>query len=64
MGRILLAQSVGQYGGAGGGGIAEAVTSSVQNAAVWMQLSLREDRSVWIAGVVCLLFGMWVFRRR
>lgn len=64
MGRILLAQSLGQYGGASGGGIADAVTSSVQNAAVWVQLSLRGDRSLWIGGVVCLLLGMWVFRRR
>jgi hypothetical protein len=29
-----------------------------------VQLSLRENRSVWIAAVVCVAIVLWLFRRR
>ena len=60
---MLIAQSLGEYGGAGGG-IAEGIASSVRNGSYWLQNSWREDRSLWIGAVVCVLLGMWLFRRR
>ncbi len=59
---MLIAQSLGEYGG--GGGIAAGIATTVQNGANWIQLSLREDRNLWIAAVVCVVVGMWLFRRR
>jgi hypothetical protein len=60
---MLIAQSLGEYGGAGGG-IAAGLASTVTNGINWVELSLREDRNLWIAAVVCVLLGMWLFKRR
>jgi hypothetical protein len=60
---MRIAQSLGEYGG-GGGGIASGVATSVQNGARWLELSLREDRTLWIAGVVCVVLLLVVTRRR
>jgi hypothetical protein len=59
---MLIAQSLGEYGG--GGGIASGLATSVQNGMNWIQLSLREDRNLWLAAVVCVVLGMLFFRRR
>jgi hypothetical protein len=58
----LFAQSLGEYGAAGGlfGGLANAISG----ASNWVQLSLREDRSMWIAGAGCALVLYWFFNRR
>ncbi|HVH55912.1 MAG TPA: hypothetical protein VM791_06640 [Vicinamibacterales bacterium] len=60
---MLIAQSLGEYGG-GGGGIASGLATSVQNGARWLELSLREDRNLWIAAVVCVVLLLVVTRRR
>jgi len=60
---MLIAQSLGEYGG-GGGGIASGVATSVQNGARWLELSLREDRTLWITAVVCVALFLFVTRRR
>ena len=60
---MLSAQSLGEYGG-GGGGIASGLATSVQNGARWLELSLREDRNLWIAAVVCVVLLLVVTRRR
>ena len=59
---VILAQSLGEYGGISGAmaPLARAVQSGVQ----WVQLSLREDSPVWIAAGVGLLIVLWLFRRR
>jgi hypothetical protein len=59
----VFAQSLGEYAG-GGGGIAAVMASAVRDTSNWLQLSLREDRHLWIGAVVCLVLAMWVFRRR
>jgi hypothetical protein len=61
---LLGLQSLGEYAGASGGGLGAELASSVQNTARWVQMSLREDRSLWIAAAVCLVLSTWVFRRR
>jgi hypothetical protein len=58
---VLLAQSFGEYGG---GGLLAHLATLVESAAQWVQLSLRENRSVWIAAVVCVAIVLWLFRRR
>jgi hypothetical protein len=60
---MLIAQSLGEYGG-GGGGIASGLATSVQNGARWLELSLREDRTLWITAVVCVALFLFVTRRR
>jgi hypothetical protein len=60
---MLIAQSLGEYGG-GGGGIAPGLATSVQNGARWLELSLREDRNLWIAAVVGVVLLLVVTRRR
>ena len=59
----LFAQSLGEYAG-GGGGIAGGLASSVQSGFRWLELSFREDQHLWIGAAVCLVLGLWVFRRR
>jgi hypothetical protein len=58
----LFAQSLGEYGA--GSGIAASVASSIQDGAHWLELSLKEDRGMWIAGAICVVLGVWLFRRR
>jgi hypothetical protein len=60
---MLIAQSLGEYGGAGGG-IASGLASSIQNGARWLELSFREDRTYWIAAVVCVVLFLVMTRRR
>jgi hypothetical protein len=60
---VLFAQSLGEYAG-GGGGIASGLASSAQNGARWLQLTLREDRSLWIGAALCLVMVLWFSRRR
>ena len=60
---MLSAQSLGEDGG-GGGGIASGLATSVQNGARWLELSLREDRNLWIAAVVGVVLLLVVTRRR
>lgn len=60
---MLIGQSLGEYGG-GGGGIASGIATSVQNGARWLELSLREDRTLWIAAAVCVLLFLVVSGRR
>jgi hypothetical protein len=60
---MLIAQSLGEYGG-GGGGIASGIASSIQNGARWFELSLREDRAYWITAVVCVVLFLVLTRRR
>lgn len=59
---MLFAQSLGEY--AGGSGLAARLASAVETGVDWLELSLREDRSLWIAAVVCLVLALLVFRRR
>jgi len=58
---MLLAQSFGEYGG---GGLLARFATLVESAAQWIQLSFRENRSVWIAAAVCVAIVLWLFRRR
>jgi hypothetical protein len=59
---MLLAQSFGEYGGSSG--VGARLIRAFESAAQWIELSLREDRSAWIAGVVCVVIALWLFRRR
>jgi hypothetical protein len=59
---MLFAQSLGEYGGFGS--IIARLTTAFDAAAQWLQLSLREDRGVWIAVAVTIVVGAWLFRRR
>jgi hypothetical protein len=59
---MLLAQSFGEYGGSSG--VGARLIRAFESAAQWIELSLREDRSAWIAGVVCVVIVLWLFRRR
>jgi hypothetical protein len=58
----VYAQSIGEYGGASG--VLAQVVRTLESAAQWVELSFREDRPIWIAAGVCLVIGLWVFRRR
>ena len=59
---MLLAQSLGEYGGAGS--IITQVASSVESGAQWVQLSLRDNPGAWIGAAVCIVVVVWLFRRR
>jgi hypothetical protein len=58
---LLIAQSIAEYGGAGGG-IVGAIERLATDTSAWVSNSLAEDTAFWIAGV-CLL-GFLLFRRR
>ena len=60
---MLIAQSLGEYGG-GGGGIASGIATSVQNGSRWLEMSLREDRTLWITAAVCVALFLFMTRRR
>ncbi len=36
---------------------------AVESGTQWVQLSLREDRTVWIGVGICFVLGLWLFRR-
>ena len=58
---LLLAQSMAEYGGAGGG-IVGAIESLVGSVVGSVTTSVNEHTIFWILGA-CVV-GMWLFRRR
>jgi hypothetical protein len=58
---MLIAQSFGEYGG---GGLLARAATLVESAIQWVELSFRENRSLWIAAAVCMAIVLWLFRRR
>ena len=58
----MLAQSIGEYGGAGGG-IAGAFVQVITSAQRWITDSLAHDTREWVIGVVVLLIVLWLLRR-
>jgi hypothetical protein len=59
---MLLAQSMGEYGGMSS--LMATLASSFQSGSQWLQLSLREDTSAWVAAGVGVCILMWLFRGR
>ena len=59
---MFFAQSFGEYGGSSG--VGARLVKAFESAAQWVELSLRHDRPAWIAAIVCLVFVLWMFRRR
>lgn len=59
---VILAQSLGEYGGSSG--LLARAIHALEAGMNWVQLSLREDRPVWIGAAVCVVLGLWLFRRR
>jgi hypothetical protein len=59
---MLLAQSLGEYGALGS--MAARIVASFDSAAHWVQTSVREDRTTWIAAACVLVALWWLFRRR
>jgi hypothetical protein len=58
---VLIAQALGEYGGAGVlGGLATAAGSAVS----WVQTSLTYDRPQWIGAAIVVLVVFWLFRKR
>jgi hypothetical protein len=59
--RLIIAQSIGEYGGASGlmGQLVSLFESTTQS----LQTSLREDTALWVAGAACLIVVIWLFRR-
>src|SRR5215212_3657744 len=49
---MLVAQSIGEYGGAG---VLGTLVTKVQSAASWVQTSVMEDRQEWIVGAIVLV---------
>jgi len=59
---MLLAQSLGEYGGLGS--MVASLVSAVDSAALWVQTSVGENPTTWIVAG-CILVGLgWLFRRR
>jgi hypothetical protein len=58
---MLLAQSLGEYGGASD--LVSRFARLVDSGAQWIGSSLREDQSFWVGAAVCLMVGLWLFRR-
>ena len=61
---MLIAQALGEYAGGSGGGLGATLATSFEKGMTWLQLSWRDDRSLWVGAIVCVLLGMWFFRRR
>ncbi|HVH25506.1 MAG TPA: hypothetical protein VM818_02060 [Vicinamibacterales bacterium] len=59
--QMLLAQSLGEYGAASD--LVSRFARLFDSGAQWIGSSLTEDRPFWIAAAVCLLIGLWLFRR-
>lgn len=58
---MIFAQSLGEYGVAGG--VIGEFARGVESGAQWIELSLRDDRAIWIIAAVCLVLGLWLTRR-
>ena len=58
---MVFAQSLGEYGGSSG--VIAQFVRAIESGSQWVQLSFNEDRSVWIAVGVCLVIGLWLFRK-
>jgi hypothetical protein len=58
---LIIAQSIGEYGGAGGG-IVGAIERLVATVSQTVTASLSEHTAYWVIGA-CLA-GWWFFRRR
>ena len=58
---MIFAQSLGEYGGSSG--VLTQFVRVFDSATQWVELSLREDRAIWIGAGVCLVFGLWLSRR-
>ena len=58
---MIFAQSLARTGVAGAviGQFARAVESGAQ----WIELSLKNDRAIWVAAALCLVLGLWLTRR-
>lgn len=61
-GRVILAQSLGEY--AGGSGLIGSLAAAFESAAQWVEFSVRENTVAWMAAGVGLLFVLWLFRGR
>lgn len=59
---MIFAQSLGEYGGSSG--VLAQLFGVFESGTQWVELSLREDRTIWIAAGICLVLGLWLFRRR
>jgi len=60
---VLIAQSIGEYGGRGGG-ILDSLITTMQSAVSWVETSIAHDRPVWIAAAIALVVVLWFFKRR
>jgi hypothetical protein len=58
----VLAQSLGEYGAAGG--LLDRFAATVSSGTQWMQTSFQQSPTVWIAAAVCLVIVVWLFRGR
>jgi hypothetical protein len=65
---MLSAQGLGEYAGLAGSSASGALgvesSSPLHNSLNWLQHSWHDDRGLWIAGIACVLMGMWFFSRR
>jgi hypothetical protein len=52
-------QNIGEYGGLAGG-----MAGAFQSAANWVEMSLDQDRGVWIGAAVVIVSLLFVFRKR
>jgi hypothetical protein len=58
---MIFAQSLVEYGGSSG--LMAQLVRAVESSAQWVQLSLREDRPVWIGVGICVVLVLWLSRR-
>ena len=58
---MIFAQSLGEYGGSSG--VLAQLVSVFESGTQWVEFSLREDRTIWIAAGICLVLGLWLSRR-
>jgi hypothetical protein len=58
---VLVAQSIGEYGGAS---VITTLVTSVQSAASWIQTSLIYDRPQWIVAAILVLVLVVFVKRR
>jgi hypothetical protein len=58
---MIFAQSLGEYGVSSG--VIAQFFHAVESGTQWLQISLREDRPIWIAAGICLVLGLWLTRR-
>jgi hypothetical protein len=58
---MIFAQSLGEYGVISG--VIAQFVRAVESGTQWIQLSLREDRAIWIAAGICLVLGLWLTRK-